>query len=407
MLDDSGQTPWEDFAHTGPGTLAGRFLRQFWQPVAMASELGVGDVRPLRIMSEDYTLYRGTDGVAHVVEARCPHRGTLLSVGWVDQDCLRCVYHGWKFAGDGQCVETPGATHYAAGTRIASYPTQEFLGLIFAYLGTGEPPVFPPFPDFTGGGITETRVWKMGCNYFQSYENDFDEWHVAWTHRTGGMHTAPKLSEKDFEETEWGVLKRSVKVDGSPRVTAYFMPHFLRLVIPSPNNITYQGAGPAYRDTYLFHTPIDDESHLFFASQEVRLSDDERDSYLAVAKADLELRQRVRPIDDIGEEILAGRAVLRDYLDHPELAALEDYLAQVGQGRIADRTSEHLVRTDVAVVLLRRIFSRELRAIAEGRDTKNWAQLTEMPGMDIIDQILQRSGTGVVGAVAAALGASA
>ena len=96
-----------EFGRTGPGTLAGRYLRQFWQPVFNSDELPAGRAKPIRIMSEDFTLYRGQGGVAHVVAQRCTHRSTLLNTGWVEGDDLRCLYHGWKFNGDGQCIERP------------------------------------------------------------------------------------------------------------------------------------------------------------------------------------------------------------------------------------------------------------------------------------------------------------
>src|SRR5262247_1921665 len=96
-----------DFARTGPATLAGRYMRLFWQPVCKSEDLQAGHAKPLRIMSEDFTLYRGETGVAHVVDFRCAHRGTQLSTGWVEGDNLRCFYHGWMYDGSGQCVEQP------------------------------------------------------------------------------------------------------------------------------------------------------------------------------------------------------------------------------------------------------------------------------------------------------------
>src|SRR5919199_3174498 len=95
------------FEYTGPGTLAGRYLRAFWQPVALAADLPPGHAKPIRIMSEDYTLYRGEGGAAHLVAYRCAHRGTQLSTGWVEDDCIRCRYHGWMYDGDGRCVHQP------------------------------------------------------------------------------------------------------------------------------------------------------------------------------------------------------------------------------------------------------------------------------------------------------------
>ena len=98
---------YKDFVHTGPGTLAGQYMRLFWQPVYRAQDLAPGQAVPIRIMSEDFTLYRGEGGISHLVAFRCAHRGTQLSVGWVEEDCIRCFFYGWKYDGSGQCVEQP------------------------------------------------------------------------------------------------------------------------------------------------------------------------------------------------------------------------------------------------------------------------------------------------------------
>src|SRR3954466_10024530 len=86
------------FEQTGPATPAGRYLRRFWQPVYHSVDLKPGRPVPLHIMNDAFTLYRSESGEAHLTEARCPHRGTLLSSAWVEGDALRCFYHGWKFA---------------------------------------------------------------------------------------------------------------------------------------------------------------------------------------------------------------------------------------------------------------------------------------------------------------------
>ena len=91
-----------DFIHTGRGTLAGTYLRKFWQPIYQARKLEAGRTVPLTIMNEKLALYRGQDGAVHCVENRCAHRGALLSTGWVENDVIRCPYHGWAFRADGQ-----------------------------------------------------------------------------------------------------------------------------------------------------------------------------------------------------------------------------------------------------------------------------------------------------------------
>jgi len=143
-----------DLYRTEPGSLAGRYLRSFWQPVYRAKDLPAGEAVPLRIMSEDFTLYRGESGKPHVVAFRCAHRGTQLSAGWVEDDCIRCFYHGWKYDPSGQCVEQPGEdAAFKSKIKIRSYPTEVYLGLIFAFLGDGAAPSLPRYSELDGGGI--------------------------------------------------------------------------------------------------------------------------------------------------------------------------------------------------------------------------------------------------------------
>src|ERR671932_1512808 len=138
------EADYTDFEHVGPGTLAGRYLRRFWQPLYRAADLAPGQAKPVRLIGEDFTLYRGEAGTPHAVANRCAHRGTQLSTGWVEGDCIRCFYHGWKYDETGQCVEMPAEDpSFPPKVKIQSYLTREYLGFIWAYLGKGEAPEFP------------------------------------------------------------------------------------------------------------------------------------------------------------------------------------------------------------------------------------------------------------------------
>src|SRR4051812_20079469 len=170
---------FKDFAHVGPGTLAGQYLRRFWHPVHVSDDLQVG--RPVRVsvLGEFFTLWRGEGGSVNLVQDRCPHRQCLLALGWVAGDNIRCFYHGWEFNGTGQCVAQPAEkTSFAAKVRIRSYPARDYLGLVFCYLGEGEPPEFRRFPELedSAGGVT-VHSHPVPCNYFQRVENDLDELH--------------------------------------------------------------------------------------------------------------------------------------------------------------------------------------------------------------------------------------
>jgi 5,5'-dehydrodivanillate O-demethylase len=381
MLAERG-VDTSDFVSTRPDTLNGRYLRQFWQPVERSDRLAAGQVKPMRILSEDFTLYRGASGAPHVVDQRCPHRGTQLSVGFVEDDCIRCLYHGWKFDAGGRCTEQPAEqSEFAAKVRIGSYPTREYLGLIFAYFGPGDPPAFPHIPPLEGPGILENADNFVPCNYFQGWENDWDEYHTAWTHRTGGVHLAPVLADETFTETAFGVVKHARKEDGTTRVSAFIFPATVRLTIPSNSYYRYRGIGPLNRDTYLIHSPVDDENHRVFIAQHVDVPPEEREAYLEHFRfVDRYLDEF--PAHEVAAEILAGRTTLAEIKakdEYPAMVRIEDQCAQPGQGKIADRSAEWLGRSDKGIIQLRKIWSRELRALAETGRSKAWSVMDRMP----------------------------
>jgi 5,5'-dehydrodivanillate O-demethylase len=353
-------------------------MRRFWQPVYLAADLPVGHAKPIRVMSEDFTLYRGEEGTPHLVDPRCAHRGTQLSTGWVEGDCLRCFYHGWKYDGSGQCVEQPAEDGgFASKVRIKSYPTREYLGLIFVYLGDAErgdtgafrPPAFPPCPAFRGEGLIEAETEIFPCNYFQHFENSADEVHVSFVHRIGsshqGIYDLPLITG---EETDYGVARYGTRPNGDVRVTLHLMPNFTRVVIPPMAGL--QGAG-GWRDIYLFFVPIDDEHHRILWTQLVRVTGAEAEAYQAQYARFQAQRVASRPTTEVAADILAGRLRIQD-VEHPEMVIVQDKVAQMGQGRIADRSRERLGRSDVGIRLLRKIWERELRALAEGRPLKEW-----------------------------------
>lgn len=370
------------YALAGPETVGGRFLRKFWQPVYMSKSLPRGSARPITIMGEQFTLYRGESGTAFVVDHRCAHRNTQLSTGWVRGDCIRCFYHGWTFDGNGACVERPGEepSGPAPNVRIEAYPTREHMGLVYAYFGDGEPPAFPPFPEFEGEGVVENSMEEFPCNWFQTYENQADEAHLSFVHSPSGSHNALgrdeiKVPETWAEEMPFGMVRYSRVGGGKRRSTFYLFPNTMRIIIPPFGGLSFGG----WRDSYLTLVPTDDENHILFMTQFARISSDEHAAYNAAWEENDARVAAARKVSDIAKEILAGKAVLEDFRGHPRFLLIEDAVAQGGQGAIADRSLEHLGRTDVCIVRMRRLFDRELDAIAQGRPTKNFEYSGEPP----------------------------
>ena len=149
--------------------------------------------------------------------------------------------------------------------------------------------------------------------------------------------------------------------------------------IPTFNELARRRAGPPFRDSYIIHTPIDDENHLFFITQLVPVTGEAARAYkIQHAEVQEMLKTLPTPVQ-LGMDIIAGRERLRDWKQYPELPWVEDILAQVSQDPIVDRRREKMVRSDVGVVYLRRLMARELQAFAQTGQSKPWAVMREAP----------------------------
>jgi 5,5'-dehydrodivanillate O-demethylase len=369
-----------DLATTQPGTPGGVFMRQFWHAVYRSEDLPAGQAKPIRIMGENYALYRGASGKAQVIDYRCPHRHAPMHLGWVEDDDIRCVYHGWKYDCTGRCIEQPAEeAGFARKVRIGTYPTQEYLGLIFGYFGDGSPPPFPHFPHRTTPGLIQTwNVEHVPCNYLQSFENSMDEVHVAFTHMPGGSHA--KLSQDlpviTAEETDWGMLRFGTRKSGKVRQTLHYAPNLTRVIVPP---LAGMGDVNVWSEIYFSFTPVDDENHLWLITSHVEVEGETAERY---RQNRIEYDRKVAaapPVMDVVRELWSGKQSYAE-VAHPDLAIVQDIAVQAGQGRIEDRANERLGRSDASIILWRKILARELRAIAEGRKPKRW----KTPPADVV-----------------------
>ena len=373
---------WADFWRSGPGTLAGRYLRTFWQPVFRAVDLPAGRAKPITIMSEQFTLYRGQGGVPHLLAFRCAHRGTQLSTGWVEGDCVRCFCHGWKYDATGQCVEQPAEdAGFAPKIRIASYPTQEYLGLIFAYLGAGEPPALPRYREFEADGLLRQGMpitWP--CNYANRTENSHDPVHIAFVHRGSNSHVG--VPDVAAEETEYG-MRTSENWGLAPGTAAREEYNFQQFHWPNINCYVSSPTEPDWIEHrhLSWRVPVDDQHVVSFTMDFLPLTGQAAEDYLARgAQRAARERQRDAAVRELGERILRGELHIDEVQDRAFIFNVQDYVAQVGQGPIAPREHDRLGRSDAAVILFRRIWERELRALAEGRPRKQWRRPETLPG---------------------------
>ena len=179
----------ESLTRVGPGTLMGNLFRQYWIPVTPAADMTEPGGRPIRVklLGEDLVLFRALNGRIGAIGAFCAHRLAPLFFGRVEEDGLRCPYHGWKFAPDGRCMEMPNIPaeqQFTDEIHHPGYPCVERGGIIWAYIGSAKP--LPPLPDLeflrVADGDRNYRLFYQDCNYLQVLEGGIDPTHVMWLH---------------------------------------------------------------------------------------------------------------------------------------------------------------------------------------------------------------------------------
>ncbi|CAL8478441.1 protein of unknown function (plasmid) [Caballeronia sp. S22] len=137
----------DTITRVGKGTPAGQLLRRYWQPVALVEELPAErPVKAVRLMGQDFVVFKDEQGRYGMLDRDCPHRGADLAAGRLEGGGLRCAFHGWLFDASGRCLSTPGepvGSTLCNKVRQSAYPIIEKAGVLFGYIGKDEPPAFP------------------------------------------------------------------------------------------------------------------------------------------------------------------------------------------------------------------------------------------------------------------------
>jgi nitrite reductase/ring-hydroxylating ferredoxin subunit len=349
-----------ELAQVGPGTPYGEVLRRYWQPVALSGD-ATTTPKKLRIVGEDLILFRTRQGKPGLVVPHCAHRGASLYYGGVEDDGIRCCYHGWKFDTEGRCLEQPcepdGGRHRDR-VRQPWYPVREYHGMVFAYMGPPDRrPAFPVYDvlESLGDGefvIADDKSFGGGgpevldFNWLQHWENVLDPFHVPILHaRFSGNQFVPEMGimpECEFAYTSHGVKVTSTREmsDGRAltRISECAFPN-IRLVA-SPR---LSSAGQAQYVGWA--VPFDDISFKVFTLARV-----DRPDYLATERS----LQGGKPWHELTEA---------EHQRNPG-----DYEAQKSQGVIAAHSAEFLTTTDQGITMLRRMMGKQIKAVADGRD---------------------------------------
>jgi 5,5'-dehydrodivanillate O-demethylase len=243
------------------------------------------------------------------------------------------------------------------------------VGLIFVYLGEGEPPPLPRYPELEGEGVLVNTTYLRECNYFNQLESNMDELHVAFVHRESvfsDMGLNGDLPEVTGEETEYGVVKYGKRNNGQVRVSHFFMPNAL-YISSSPDD---EESG--WSEHIAWRVPVDDGQHRSFMANLVHVSGE------AAKRFHERQRQRRAQLaglpsaNEVAAAVLRGELHTDDLRDRPDAVGIQDNVAQCGQGVVADREHERLGRSDVLLIMFRKIWERELQALADGRPLKEW-----------------------------------
>jgi phenylpropionate dioxygenase-like ring-hydroxylating dioxygenase large terminal subunit len=375
---------------SGPGTPLGGLLRAYWQPVALASEIDEQHpVKPVRLLGEDLVVFRCGDGWG-LVGRFCAHRGADLSFGRREGGGLRCLYHGWLYASDGRCLEQPAEpphSRFAGKIRIAGYACEERNGIVFGYLGGGDPPPLPAYDCFVAPEeytFAFKGLWE--CNWLQGVEGGIDPSHVSFLHRFVGEDSRETYGQQFSEEVAGTGEKLSKLVGDSyrPEIEVERAGYGLRVYAIRQltdavkhvrvTNLVFPNAFvvPFGNDQVFcqWHVPIDDEHHYWYMILYDFRRPTEKDKLREQRLGGVTLPD-YRPVRNRANNWGFDPREQRDltYTGMGLDINVHDQWAVESMGAIQDRTVEHLGVSDRAVTANRRLLLRSIRAFASGQST--------------------------------------
>jgi phthalate 4,5-dioxygenase oxygenase subunit len=375
----------EILTQVGPGTPMGELMRQYWIPAAISTEV-TSDGEPLRLklLGEQLIAFRDSSGRVGIMDHRCPHRCASLFFSRNEHNGLRCVYHGWKFDVDGNCVEAPNLPNDQTvrnKVKAKAYQVQERAGLIWVYMGKREKA--PPMPGLPALDLpdTERSVWcvQRECNYLQAMEGDIDTSHLGFLHgglaKSDDLAVANKAPQYKIAETEVGVIYGAFRAQDDDhtnwRYANFSLPFWTQ---PPPTPL---GRDPVARA----FVPMDDTHTMFFSISNKSFvlsnfpNEDKKNLLGGAIGATFDYQYRENTTDWYGRwrlkanranDYFISRTVQRDgSYTGIEGLEIQDIAITESMGPITDHELEHLAPSDIMVARTRR---RLLRAAIELRD---------------------------------------
>jgi phthalate 4,5-dioxygenase len=387
----------------GPDRPMGRALRRHWMPFMLARELPAdGDPQPVLLAGEAFVAWRDAAGRPGLFDRECLHRGASLRLAKAEPDGLRCIFHGWKFAVDGQVLETPNVPdpRFAARLRGRVHPVREAGGMLWTYLGEpGREPEFPRWPWMDLPASQRLVIPHVQeCNFVQVLEALVDSSHLGILHANGlrkstgsTLGFAQKVSSMqhdlapriEAEDTPFGfcyaALRDMAGANGAPHVEARVTAFVAPFTVLNPNGDIMSLLVPQTDTRTVFF-------HVYWSATEqlnaeplrsrhtgfVGLTGEVLDGF-GLTPATLGLPGRPSPANNF----LQDRAAMRAGTSFSGLPGLieEDVAVTVSAGLIRDRSREVLSTADVAIVRLYRSLLRAAAAVDEPLPPVDWARV--------------------------------
>ena len=367
------EQPDAELADVGPGTPCGEYLRRYWMPVAMTNQVGDLPYR-LRVLGEDLVLFRTKKGSLGLVHVHCAHRNMSLEFGIIEDDGIRCSYHGWKYGLDGTVLDTPcepPASQVKKKACLGAYPVIEMKGLAFTYMGP--PEAMPPFPVFDtfeeDGDEMIPYLIHSPCNWLQVMENAWDPFHVVYLHtkavRTQFIDAFAEMPMIEYFERPYGSFYTNTRRVGDIiwlRIHDQMLPSFTQngAHFPEPTQSRYFGRPGLSR----WVTPVDDENTMVIAWRHFRDGDDPRG---------LTNKNEV----GFGKTDFYGQGGDRSYEQRQRDPG--DYDAWVSQGPQNIHSRENMGFTDRGVAKARRDVRAAIRAVKAGEPAQQPALTYSQP----------------------------
>ncbi len=354
----------ELLSRVGAGTPMGDLMRRYWHPIAAVAELDESPFRTkeVKLLGEELVLYRDRSGQLGLLDRYCTHRRASLAYGIVENDGVRCQYHGWKFDEQGTVIDQPfeDTIHpdqrFRAKCAIQAYKAEERAGLVFAYMGPEPAPLLPNWaPLVWDNAVRDIAIAELPCNWLQCQENSLDPVHVEWLHSYFGDYVrsikggvppaetpipARKHQKIAFDEFEYGIIKRRVLEGFTEQDDDWAVGH----PILFPHILM---VGNQFAVTMQWRVPVDDE-HTYHVSL---YSWKTAPGYQPPA-------QETVPYRHVDLQDAQGRYRV-------DLVFNQDYMAWITQGAIAKRDIEKLGESDRGVIMFRKMLKDQVELMQE------------------------------------------